>query len=304
MNKRYTPTERKGVNTIEEMVLDFKWIFREQPIVDMGVDAHIEVCEDSNPTGRLIALQIKTGKSWLKKSSNGYVYRGKLTHLNYWKSHSLPVIVVICDNEQRKAWWSLISDDQIVFTPKAWKITIPYDQYFDASSVELLKAIALLGWKKSKSLQELTKELSAVRSLTKTSDFGDLQKALKLADKQVDILTPFIDERMFSLLKFLSIDVTVRLILKNVPLPVRQEFELYPEEHPNLQIRQLANMHSKVIIIDKLLMIYGSASLTILNWRGSCPETYSATTNLHFIEEATDTFEHCWSNALELKQSG
>jgi hypothetical protein len=62
---RYSPTERIGVSAIEHVVVsELSWIFREQPIVDMGIDAHIELVDETyRPTGQLIGAQIKTGAS-------------------------------------------------------------------------------------------------------------------------------------------------------------------------------------------------------------------------------------------------
>lgn len=43
MVKRYSSTERTGVNKVESVFINkFKWIFREQPIVDLGIDAQVE----------------------------------------------------------------------------------------------------------------------------------------------------------------------------------------------------------------------------------------------------------------------
>jgi len=58
-NSRYSATERIGVNAVEAIVLnDFKWIFRGQPISDMGIDAHIERVDEGTPSGKLIAVQM------------------------------------------------------------------------------------------------------------------------------------------------------------------------------------------------------------------------------------------------------
>lgn len=82
--KRYSTTERIGINTVENIVLhELGWIFREQPIVDMGIDAHVERVDEGDPTGKLIALQVKTGASHFHESGDTYFYYGTFTHLNY-----------------------------------------------------------------------------------------------------------------------------------------------------------------------------------------------------------------------------
>lgn len=73
-----------------------KWPFREQTTHDYGIDAHVEVVEGTNVKGRLIALQIKSGDSWLKpRASGGWDFYPKRHHVNYWQNHSLPVVVVV-----------------------------------------------------------------------------------------------------------------------------------------------------------------------------------------------------------------
>jgi hypothetical protein len=60
--------ERSGVFGVGQIVeRDLRWIFREQHEQDYGIDAHIEVCNSEGPTGRLIAAQIKAGKSYFRQ---------------------------------------------------------------------------------------------------------------------------------------------------------------------------------------------------------------------------------------------
>ncbi|MET8757530.1 DUF4365 domain-containing protein [Lentzea sp. NPDC004782] len=53
---------RSGVHGVASIVLDgLGWKFREHHESDWGVDAIIEIADNDQPTGRLIALQIKAG---------------------------------------------------------------------------------------------------------------------------------------------------------------------------------------------------------------------------------------------------
>lgn len=59
-------TDRDGVNAVESIFIrELKWIFREQTISDWGIDAHVEVTNRDEPIGRLLAVQIKSGKRQL-----------------------------------------------------------------------------------------------------------------------------------------------------------------------------------------------------------------------------------------------
>ena len=83
---KFNKTERIGVYSIAKIFAnDFEWVFREQPINDFGIDAIVETTEKVNlikkhinPTGKLIGIQIKSGKSYFKESNSiGIVLRGE-----------------------------------------------------------------------------------------------------------------------------------------------------------------------------------------------------------------------------------
>lgn len=132
---RYSTTERLGVNETESIILkEIKWIFREQPIVDMGIDAHIEIVNEGLPTGTLIAVQIKTGISHFKDQNDELVYYGKNEHLNYWLNHTLPVILVAHLPDENKTYWVHVNKENITKTPKAWKISIKKSNILNSSS--------------------------------------------------------------------------------------------------------------------------------------------------------------------------
>jgi len=142
---RYDKTERIGVNAVERIVLTgLGWIFRDQPIIDMGIDAHIESVEAGKPTGKLIGLQIKTGSSHFTEiEGHGLVFYGKNEHLDYWLNHSLPVILVAHLPDTEKTYWVNITNENIEKTTKAWKVIIPYSQelYSDSQQkfIEILE---------------------------------------------------------------------------------------------------------------------------------------------------------------------
>jgi hypothetical protein len=77
MSNDYDEIDRAGVNLVAYRVTTLlRWIFREQPTSDYGIDAHAEVRADGNPTGRLVGLQIKTGNSYFDEPTNdGWIYQ-------------------------------------------------------------------------------------------------------------------------------------------------------------------------------------------------------------------------------------
>lgn len=122
------------------------WIFREQGSSDFGVDAQIEVREGGMPTGALIGLQIKSGPSYLREEDDEcFVFRGTRRHLNYWKNHTLPIVVVLHDPASGRSFWQSVTDDNIVTTSRGWKLCIPKNQCIDdADEVQIgrLRSIA------------------------------------------------------------------------------------------------------------------------------------------------------------------
>ncbi len=138
-NSRYSSIEREGVNAVESVFIKFGWIFREQPIVDVGIDAQVEVCENGKPSGQLIALQIKSGESWFQeKSDTGFIYRGSVAHLEYWKKHSLPVIIVFYSPASKQIYWQVVQEKYIKATGKGWKIVLPFTQKLNESAIPQL----------------------------------------------------------------------------------------------------------------------------------------------------------------------
>lgn len=153
---RYESTERLGVNEVERIVLnELGWVFREQPIVDMGIDAHLERVQEGNPDGKLLAIQIKTGPSHFREKENKFIYYGKTTHLDYWTGHSLPVVLVACLPEIKQTFWQVITEKNVSRTGKGWKVEIPKSNVFGESSINELA-----------SLFEGTPEQQKVRKLT------------------------------------------------------------------------------------------------------------------------------------------
>ncbi len=142
--KKSASTDRKGIAAVQLTVVDdLGWIFREQPTEDYGIDAHIEVVEDE-PTGRLLALQIKSGKSYFAKPTPdgaGVTYYIDPEHLEYWLAHSLPVLVVLV-RPDGSAIWERVTDSNVKHAKEGWKIVVPFSQRLDASAAPALQSIA------------------------------------------------------------------------------------------------------------------------------------------------------------------
>ncbi|MFJ4008188.1 DUF4365 domain-containing protein [Streptomyces sp. NPDC090026] len=119
------------------------WLFREQDTSDVGIDAQLEVVEHGEATGRLLAVQIKSGRSWFgEPAAGGWWFRCGEEHAAYWRGHSLPVVVMLHHPEQERVYWQHVCDDTLVSTGRGWKILVPASQQLTAEAAQALAAPA------------------------------------------------------------------------------------------------------------------------------------------------------------------
>lgn len=134
--------EKTGVHAVGHFFSkQLGWIFREQPGPDYGIDAHVEVKEDGKATGQLCALQIKTGKSYLRKRGENFVYRGTERHLEYWLNHRLPVFILIHDPEEEVTYWQKIDSELCEQAGKGWSIEIPRENVLSKKAAAAFQAV-------------------------------------------------------------------------------------------------------------------------------------------------------------------
>lgn len=141
---RYSETERLGVNAVESIILkEIGWIFREQPIVDVGIDAFIEQTINNQPTGKFIAVQIKSGLGNVKEKQKEFTYYATNIHKQYWLGCTFPVIMVLHDPKSNRTYWEELSDDTFKKTPTKWKLSIFKNKELNYKSERLLSKIVM-----------------------------------------------------------------------------------------------------------------------------------------------------------------
>ena len=111
------------------------FLFREQPTHDYGIDAQIETLDPSGyASGKLIALQIKTGESYFKEiSGDRVIYRGTSVHRGYWLRHSLPVVLVLYHPVSGETIWAEITRESAEETAGGWRIAVPRANRLEAA---------------------------------------------------------------------------------------------------------------------------------------------------------------------------
>ncbi len=135
-------TEREGVSTVQRIVYkDLGWIFREQTVADFGIDAEIEVAGQKYPTGKMIAVQIKSGSSYFSNATEeGFTFSFDEKHKKYWLGHVLPVVVLLYHPDRQECIWEVVNEFTVKKTSgKGYKLVIPKEKQFgESKKIELL----------------------------------------------------------------------------------------------------------------------------------------------------------------------
>lgn len=79
-------TERQAIYDTAKYFNECGWIFREQSICDIGVDALVETPIDENGKVKVFALQIKGGESNFRKKNNYLTFYFEDKHYYYWNA--------------------------------------------------------------------------------------------------------------------------------------------------------------------------------------------------------------------------
>lgn len=98
--------ERQGVLRVASLLQACRLIWRETPNADVGIDGQIElVNDDGEATGALVAVQIKSGRSYLNDGGAFWKYYPSDKHRLYWEHHPLPVLLMLHDPEDDLVCW-------------------------------------------------------------------------------------------------------------------------------------------------------------------------------------------------------
>jgi len=111
-------TSKKGINHIKNVVkasdCEFHIIHQEN---DIGLDAIIELFSNNKPTGKLIAIQVKAGSSYvdIKKQICKFNISG---HKDYWLKHNLDVYGIVYSPELLQAYYLDIKKSLLQYPEK------------------------------------------------------------------------------------------------------------------------------------------------------------------------------------------
>ena len=164
-------TERDGVNAVATQIARMRHIWRETTTGDIGIDGQIEEVDAAGRvTGRLVAVQVKSGPSYFSRPTDeGFRFYPGDEHRAYWEGFPLPVILVLHDPEAGQSYWSEIRQ-QLRAGGGSGAVIVPRDQILEATSREAL--FATLGTDDEPYLETLDEVLGAL--LNTHSNSGSL----------------------------------------------------------------------------------------------------------------------------------
>ncbi|MBE7941052.1 DUF4365 domain-containing protein [Ramlibacter aquaticus] len=100
--------ERLGIAAMQVYAARHKQIWRETGTADVGIDGNLEfVNADGFATGRLVAVQVKSGPSYFSHpSARGWKFYPEEKHRRYWESFPLPVLLVLHNPDSEQSYWT------------------------------------------------------------------------------------------------------------------------------------------------------------------------------------------------------
>jgi hypothetical protein len=99
--------ERAGVHKVAILLNSIGLVFRETSNADVGIDGYVELVDESGEaTGATVAVQIKSGSSYLRDGGDFWKYYPEDKHRRYWEMYPLPVVLMIHDPTDERVYWS------------------------------------------------------------------------------------------------------------------------------------------------------------------------------------------------------
>lgn len=127
--------ERIGVYKTALILSEMGLIFRETSNSDTGVDGLIEeVDNECHATGRIMAVQIKSGSSYLHDGGEVWRFYIDDEHKNYWKSYPIPVFLLVYNPNDGNVYYTdvkyILNTQERIDIPKEHVLCKAYKEDF------------------------------------------------------------------------------------------------------------------------------------------------------------------------------
>lgn len=136
---------RRGERQVEAACEDeLDWWFWRDPPEDHGFDGIIEMRDDRLEfTGKYLAVQVKSSID-LARTGDGNHWKAPVehSHIDYWKRHSMPVLMVVWQESDDTLFWVEVNHSSVGGRRnKSPHVLVPVENRFDASAKKALTAL-------------------------------------------------------------------------------------------------------------------------------------------------------------------
>lgn len=143
--------ERAAVNAAKSLFESCDYVFVEIDLAnDFGKDAIVELFRDQESTGKMVALQIKGGRSY--RRADGFAIPVDDEHYAAWRASNIPVIGIVHDPDSHNLYWVSITRFLATCTSRPKSIPISVHSQLTPTSLQ------------STFLSEVTSESEAMQS--------------------------------------------------------------------------------------------------------------------------------------------
>jgi len=156
--------ERLGIAAIQTYAAQRRQIWRETGTGDVGVDGHLEfVDQDGFATGRIVAVQVKSGGSYFQhRSPRGWKFYPEEKHRHYWEFFPLPVLLILHAPDSGIAYWADVR--QALRSPHAEKAFVEVPEENRLDSTEAIALFETAGVQEQPFIEEIYRVLDALLS--------------------------------------------------------------------------------------------------------------------------------------------
>lgn len=243
-------TEYQGLLYIEQLVNEDGSIFRKTHLEeDVGIDGVIEFVKDGEATGRQLAIQVKSGDSYVVPGEDKFAVPVDEAHLHYWEHYDLPVVLVCYSPGLKLAAWQDVKG--YVQYQKRLEKVFPQEKVA-IKSIEVPFKKAFNGQALSVNLYQLTSEHADERflfnkaSMTLSSNSGERREGMLYIwlrrEKLATRLTAFLARQ---LIFDENIDI-VRLAASTLGYCIaHRKWSFYPDENLMFYTRSLCRDFDK-----------------------------------------------------------
>lgn len=276
---------------------ELKWIFRDQPKADHGIDAHVEICNDGAPTGQLVAVQIKSGKSFFKNlCEDGYVFRFGDWHHKYWLNHCLPVIVVLYNPVNELVFWQEINHETVQSTGLGYKVIVPFENLLrhDSGIYISQASIAVTGGYGRIDQTEYFRDTVIFHA---EKVIAPLINCMRNAKSEILVCAPYMNSDFLGLLCALSHSVKVKLLtIKALQEQVSPLGKKRTCDESLLTVKEQPHLHTTFVIIDNNFSFQSSMNFITdgLKVKSNLMELIYPSKEASTVKKLSDTFYYIW----------